>query len=763
MKRNIRLIPVILAAGVILASCTKEPVLEQSGSLPQEEGSRVIAVSFASQPATKTALGGEDGLTPEFVGGESVLVSNDETTQECRVTFSGERATITTRLQGDLTAVYPVIAAKYIPSEKTGEKIIDPDNVLISAKQSGTFADANICMATMKDGEEKMTFHNKTAILKFYVDNSIGVYNLKVKSSDGEIADNSQEITVESKAGSLYEDMPDNQDRRICYVAVKFGVDAGTLSFISHTTTQGCVRKSSPATGVTLEVGTMYNAFIPYYVEVGGQKWAYCNIGAFLPEEAGEYFAWGEVKGHKPDLSISPESDGRIRGAFTGDFNAFDHSDARYTGTYNPSSGFTSCNTPYYNGKYWHKYSGSPGEKLLPEDDAANVNWGNGWRIPTKAELDALKNISNEVVSDYRSSGKSGRVFTDSDKITVFWPFTGYGYSLELRDAFSNNDYYWSTTPYVGNSNAIYYSDFGNTKDLQTQPRFEGLNIRPIYDEPAPVPNVFTVNEEGKRIEFTKGNLYWNGSDWALEANQYDYRTWKGSPACIGGTKTDAAEETGTSLLFWTINPADSYLDRYNGSTSGKESIPFFHESSNFTVGEQQGLYALSQSEWDCLLNRRTTLDRSASKIGNKDDARFMWCSISVNNDEKVPGLMIFPDYFIWPTGDGAPDQPEVSKINNGGFGPVNEFPDYTNTQFQLLENQGVVFLPLYGFRTYYATHSVNLTFNLNYWSSTADEGKKAFSLLYSYSMGGLRPAVSVDRNNGYAIRLVKNYSASNN
>ena len=152
-----------------LASCAKEPALEQRDSLPQEEGTRTIAVSFASQPATKTALG-EDGLTPEFVGGEMVLVSNDETTQECRVTFSGERATITTRLQGDLTAVYPARAAKFIPSEITGDKIIDPDNVLISAKQSGTFADANICMATMKDGEEKMTFHNKTAILKFYVD-----------------------------------------------------------------------------------------------------------------------------------------------------------------------------------------------------------------------------------------------------------------------------------------------------------------------------------------------------------------------------------------------------------------------------------------------------------------------------------------------------------------------------------------------------------------------------------------------------------------
>ena len=83
-----------------LASCTKEILVEQGNPAPTEEGSRVIAVSFASHPATKTALGGEDGLTPEFVGGEMVLVSNDETTQKCPVTGSGKKAAITTRLQG---------------------------------------------------------------------------------------------------------------------------------------------------------------------------------------------------------------------------------------------------------------------------------------------------------------------------------------------------------------------------------------------------------------------------------------------------------------------------------------------------------------------------------------------------------------------------------------------------------------------------------------------------------------------------------------
>ncbi len=489
MKMTIKYIAALFAAGALLASCTDEAFENQNISNPQSEGTRVIAVSFGQQ--TRTALG-DDGLTPEFVGGESVLVSNDEAIEYCTVTISGEKTIITTSLKGDLTAVNPVRAAKVIKSEKTGGNIIDPDDVLISTNQSGTFADANICMARMKDGEEKMTFHNKTAILRFYVDKSIDVYYIRVIGKD--IAGESKKSidVFDEKKRSLCE-ATDDPNKRICYVAVSPGVSTRLLEFSADTKTQGTVTRTSSAKNVTLEAGKMYNAFIPYYIKVNVgtednptyQKWAYCNIGAFLPEEAGEYFAWGEVKGHKPDLSISPESNGNIRGAFTSDFNAFDHSDVRYPDSYTPSKGFQYSNTPYYNGTYWDKYSGNYNEKLLPEDDAANVNWGNGWRIPTKAELDALKNISNEVVSDYRSSGKSGRVFTDSDKRTVFWPFTGYGYGLELCDAFSNNDYYWFTSPYVGNSNAIYYSDFGNTKEqhYQTQTRFEGLNIRPICDK----------------------------------------------------------------------------------------------------------------------------------------------------------------------------------------------------------------------------------------------------------------------------------------
>ena len=79
MKLAYRYIIPVLTTIMVLTSCSDELITGENGNT-QSEGSRTIAVSFG--PQTRTALG-DDGLTPEFVGGEMILVSNDETTQEC--------------------------------------------------------------------------------------------------------------------------------------------------------------------------------------------------------------------------------------------------------------------------------------------------------------------------------------------------------------------------------------------------------------------------------------------------------------------------------------------------------------------------------------------------------------------------------------------------------------------------------------------------------------------------------------------------------
>ena len=92
------------------------------------------------------------------------------------------------------------------------------------------------------------------------------------------------------------------------------------------------------------------------WVDLGltsGTLWATCNVGATAPEDYGDYFAWGETE-PKEDYSWS---------------------------TYKWCNGSYKTQTKYCtNSKY-----GTVDDKteLEPEDDAAFVNWGSTWRMPT--------------------------------------------------------------------------------------------------------------------------------------------------------------------------------------------------------------------------------------------------------------------------------------------------------------------------------------------------------------------------------------------
>lgn len=89
------------------------------------------------------------------------------------------------------------------------------------------------------------------------------------------------------------------------------------------------------------------------YVDLGlpsGLLWATCNVGANNPYEYGNYYAWGET---------SPKA------------------------TYDSN---------YYFGNTVSKDVKSDRYSVLKaSDDAASVNWGSIWRIPTKAEFEELK------------------------------------------------------------------------------------------------------------------------------------------------------------------------------------------------------------------------------------------------------------------------------------------------------------------------------------------------------------------------------------
>lgn len=120
------------------------------------------------------------------------------------------------------------------------------------------------------------------------------------------------------------------------------------------------------------------------WVDLGlptGTKWATCNIGATKPEEIGDYFAWGEVK---------PKE-------------RFDFLNYKYKS--HETFKLTKYNTDHSEGE-----NGFVDYKttLDLEDDAAYVNWGGKWMMPTMVQQIELRNECYwEWTEDYNGSGSS--------------------------------------------------------------------------------------------------------------------------------------------------------------------------------------------------------------------------------------------------------------------------------------------------------------------------------------------------------------------
>lgn len=119
-----------------------------------------------------------------------------------------------------------------------------------------------------------------------------------------------------------------------------------------------------------------------YAIDLGlTVKWAKCNVGATVPEEFGNYYAFGETE---PKSIYS--------------LNTYKH---------------------YKDGKYLNIGTNISGTKY----DVAHVKWGGGWRIPTIEEVKELLNKCNWNWTTY--NGVNGVIITGSNGNSIFLPAAG--------------------------------------------------------------------------------------------------------------------------------------------------------------------------------------------------------------------------------------------------------------------------------------------------------------------------------------------------
>lgn len=196
------------------------------------------------------------------------------------------------------------------------------------------------------------------------------------------------------------------------------------------------------------------------YVDLGlpsGTLWATYNVGAHVPEEYGDYFAWGETT---------------TKTAY--DWSTYKHCN----GSQNTLTKYC-CNSNYgYNG-YTDNLT-----VLQAGDDAAKVNWGSSWRMATREEWDELLNKTTRTWTTV--NGVNGWMFTASNGNSLFLPAAGSYYGTGLSSVGSYCGYYSSTqttdSPYPNyNGNCYVFSGYTNSASMSYSGyRCMGQSVRAV-------------------------------------------------------------------------------------------------------------------------------------------------------------------------------------------------------------------------------------------------------------------------------------------
>ena len=214
---------------------------------------------------------------------------------------------------------------------------------------------------------------------------------------------------------------------------------------------------------------TLYAKWTPDGVQLwaNGPYWAECNVGASRPEEFGYYFWWGDTIGYR-----------RVNDAWV----ARDGSSSNFS--------FSVKNTPTWNKREATLHSerwvvlqnGTYGSTyvLTPAHDAAHVQWGGDWRMPTQRELEKLDSYCDWTWTTRNGvNGYEVRGHGDYASNSIFLPCAGYGSETSLYSAGSSGQF-WSSVPGGDCYSWGLESATGGHRMQSGDGRYLGLSVRPV-------------------------------------------------------------------------------------------------------------------------------------------------------------------------------------------------------------------------------------------------------------------------------------------
>lgn len=251
--------------------------------------------------------------------------------------------------------------------------------------------------------------------------------------------------------------------------------------------------------------------------------WASYNVGASSPEEFGEYFSWGET---------SPKSS-----YYTTNYSYYDSNSDQIMDIGDNISG-----TAY---------------------DAATVNLGKDWRIPTKEEMkELIDNCSWEWV---QISGIRGYKITGRNGNSIFLPAAGC--KSDTQHYHKNTALCYSSATTAGKISCYAIFKDGGSYNYSGCEKYRGMTIRPVTSiaNPGEMPNDNQVTDKitasfvGGAYSSINGTIQ-SGSQlsWRFSNNSSESVTLIGIQLINGATNSESG-----NLLTESVNVAPGETKGY--------------------------------------------------------------------------------------------------------------------------------------------------------------------------------------------------------
>lgn len=518
--KQFKLITSALIAGALLAACSSEEAGQQgAGPYPI-----TFKAAQAGSQATRTAIQQGIDETGQWVN-KVVWTSGDTFTLfdaagvNNTFTESGGAGTPVCTFNGTVTTLTPDWYALYpaTPGAAISGKTITGAVLPAAQTAAADSFDPKANLQTAHTTTENITFEHAAAYLKFML---LEDYTITFEGNDGEAVAGTVNLTVADNGTSTYTVTSPETKVTLTTVAPADGEygngKAYLLAILPQNFAKGFTIKCTDSKGKTIcfkstqaiefEAGEIVNMGNVYAdginwkeegadnapanavaVDLGlpsGIKWANINLGAEGPEDYGKYYAWGATE--EQDV---------------------------YDWVHCP---YLTQNTTEYSETLFTKYLDSTTSKykdpsatdedalktvLDPEDDAAHVNWGGDWRMPTRAEQEELRrNCYCQWVTTYNGREVNGYIVYKAKKDTdkgkknnyeisanysvsdthIFLPAAGYRDGSDLSRVGLSGDYWSSSLNSYNSDNAYYlYLDSGSVGP-GSRYRYYGHTVRPV-------------------------------------------------------------------------------------------------------------------------------------------------------------------------------------------------------------------------------------------------------------------------------------------